>query len=185
MAGSYQSFEARLKDIGHSLDELMPDIIAVAIMGELESQYKNRIFDNGKDSTGQSIGEYSKEPGYYSKESFVRKGAFKGVGKPNKEGARRTKNKTMYIAGGYSEFRAIQGRQNNHVNLKLSGSMERAFKTMKVGNAAMFGNTDSDESKKIEGNEERYGAVFELDASEKQFLKDEIRDKAVLTIKGK
>lgn len=182
---TFASFQERIHQIGTNLDSMMPDVIAIAIFVELEAMYKRRIFDNGLKSDGSQIGEYSNESGYYSKDKFIRKAAFKPHGKPNADGAKRTKNKTMFIAGGYSEFRSIQGRETKHINFKYSGSEERAFKTMKFGNAALFGNTDLNESIKIESQQERYGNTFELSEVEKQFIRDEIVDQAVVTIKVK
>lgn len=182
---TFASFQERIHQIGTNLDSMMPDVIATAIFGELEAMYKRRIFDNGLKSDGSQIGEYSNKPIYVGKDEFVRKAAFKPHGKPDANGKKRTKNKTMFIAGGYSEFRSIQGRETNHINFKYSGSEERAFKTMKFGNAALFGNTDLNESIKIESQQEKFGNTFELSEGEKQFIRDEIQDKAVVTIKVK
>ena len=127
------------------------------------------------------MGGYSTKPSYYSKEEFVRKSAFKPQGKPTKDGKVR-KGKTMFLAGGYSEFRDIQGRKTDHKNLKLTGSLEAGINVVKNENAALYGTTSPLESAKFEGLEEQYG-VFGLTIGEQQFLKDEITDQAVVIAK--
>jgi len=180
---SFEAFEARINNIGNALDKLLPDTISVAIMQELESKYKNRIFDNGLKADGSKIGEYSTEPTYFSSSTFVRKAAFKPLGKPNAEGKQKRNKKTMFLQGGYSEFRGIQGRENQFINLKLSGSEERAFKTMKFGNSTLFGNTDQHESDKIQGQQDRFDGIFELSEDEKKFIREEITKQAILITK--
>jgi len=178
---SFQALNIRLQDMAKSLDNLMPDIIAQQVMIELMADHKDRIFGKGINSDGQPIGEYSKKPGYFSKDQFIRQAAFKPLGKPNKDRQRRT-NTTMFIQGGYSEFRDIQGRQTEHINLKFSGSLERNINVGKTGNAVMYGTTDADESEKFDGLESRFNA-FELTESEKQFVKDEITNQAIIVAK--
>ena len=116
---SFTLLSDKLMEIAKELDDKMPDIIASASMAELMAIHKERIFDKGEKSDGSKIGEYSTTPIYVDKSSFIRKNAFKGVGKKGKNGKQRKDNKTMYIPGGYSEFRTLNGRQNSHINFKF------------------------------------------------------------------
>lgn len=208
----FESFALKMEHMAAELDAKMPDVIATSIMVELEAQHKQRIFGEGRKSDGSKIGEYSKKSGYYSKKKFVRKGAFKpqgkddvGVDENGKKKARLTyqvvdsysgkkktiayvksteKNrKTMYLAEGYSEFRDIQGRQTDHVDWKLTGSLERSIGVVKLADAVLYGVRDAEESKKLEGLTERYGDVASLSESEKELTKQEITNQAIVVMK--
>jgi len=177
----FEALDIRLHEIAANLDRQMPDIIAQAVMIELSAQHKERIFGKGIRTDGTPIGEYSTKPAYYAKDSFIRKGAFKPLGKPNKDGKRRT-NTTMFLQGGYSELRDIQGRTTETKNLKYSGSLEKNIQVGKFGNSTAYGTTDSAESDKFNGLEEQYEA-FGLSEEEKEFVKTEITDQAIVVAK--
>jgi hypothetical protein len=181
---AFSALTERLEQVSNSLNNLMPDIISQAVMVELMAKHKQRVFDKGLDTDGQSLGEYSTASGYYSKDKFIRKAAFKGVGKVRKDGNQKKGNKTMFLAKGYSEFRDIQGRKTDHINLKYSGSLEAGINVVKIGNSTQYGTTDRIESKKFEGLEERYD-VFGLSISEKEFLKNEITEQAIIVARKK
>lgn len=181
---SFEAVNIRLHEIAKNLDAQMPDVIAVQVMNELSAIHKKRIFGEGINTDGGKIGEYSTKSAYVSKDKFIRKGAFKPHGKPDKNGKKSTKNKTMYLAKGYSEFRDIQGRQVQFKNLKLSGSLERNIDVLKFGNSTLYGTTDSVESDKFQGLESDYNA-FGLSTNEKEFLKSEINDQAIIIARQK
>ena len=108
----------RLSEIARNLDEKMPSLIATQSMVELEAEWKDRIFGRGEMSDGSKIGDYSTKPSYFTKDSFIRANAFKPQGKKNKGNFKNgEQRKSMYLPGGYSEFRDIQGRENEFVNL--------------------------------------------------------------------
>ncbi len=180
---AFQDVSTRLKELSHELDTKMPEALAVGVMAELMAIHKKRIFDDGLDTNGNSLGEYSTNEMYVSKDQFIRKSAFKPLGKPNKQGKRKT-NKTMFLAKGYTELRDIQGRKTNHKNLKYSGSLEAGTNVVKNENSVMYGTTSPAESIKFEALEEKY-EVFGLTISEKEFLKSEIQDQAIVIAKQK
>lgn len=177
----FDALDIRLHEIAANLDRQMPDIIAQAVMIELSAEHKERIFGRGIATDGTPLPGYSSEAGYYSKDKFIRKGAFRPLGKPSKDGKRRT-NTTMYLQGGYSELRQIQGRTTEIKNLKYSGSLEKNIQVGKFGNSTAYGNTDSAESDKFNGLEAEYD-VFGLSISEKEFVTKEITDQAILVAK--
>lgn len=175
----------RLAEIARNLDEKMPSLIATQSMVELEAEWKDRIFGRGEMSDGSKIGNYSTEPAYFTKDSFIRVNAFKPQGKKSKESKFKNGNQrqSMYLPGGYSEFRDIQGRENEFVNLKFGGSMERGFRVYKFGNEVLFGNASAVESLKIQGNEDKFGNWTQTSEAEEQNLKNNIADLAVVTAK--
>lgn len=168
----YQMFNSvieRLQAIALELDTKMPDIIETICMQEFEAEWKNRIF-----GTGNTEEKYSTTPIYVNKEKFVRSSAFKGAGKKGNQ------TKTMYIQGGYAEFRSIQGRKTDAVYSKLTGSLERAFRVYKIGNSVLFGNADELESKKFKGLSQKYGGFYEANQKEKEILINSIKNNAVI-----
>lgn len=181
----FEAFAVMLEDLATKLDETMPDVISTAVMVELEAKHKQRIFAEGLNSDGSKIGEYSQAPTYYPKEVFIRKGAFKAKGKKNsgdfKNGKQR---KSMFLAGGYSELRSIQGRQTDFVDIKYSGSAERSIGIVKLGESVLYGVRDLTESKKLHGQIERFGDFLDLSETEKEFIKEEITTQAIIVAKN-
>lgn len=178
--GSFNDIYLDLQKISKDLDSKMPSLIATTAMIELEAVWKERIFDRGEKTDGTPIGNYSTQPSYFSKDTFIRKAAFKPIGKTGKK----TKS-TMFLQGGYSEFRDIQGRETKTMNLKLTGSEERAFRVYKFGNESIFGNADEMENKKIQGQEEKLGEVFDMSTFEQQFLNERILHQSIIVSNGK
>lgn len=205
MSNEFEEFAVMLEGVVKQLDSQMPDIISVSVMVELQAQHKQRIFGDGLNSEGQKIGEYNDDPNYYAKELFIRKGAFKEQGKDDvgvdKDGKKKKRleftivdsysgkkkniayvkktglnRKTMYLPGGYKEFRDIQGRQTEYVDIKFSGSAERGLNVVKSGNATLYGTTDLKESKKLLGNSERFGDFLSLTTNEQEFIKLELQN---------
>lgn len=181
---SFQDLQLHLQEVAKKLDDQMPEVLEVQIMHELEAEWKERIFGNGLNSDGSKIGEYSTNPSYYTKEAFIRTTAFKPQGKINKGNFKNGKQrKSMFLVGGYSEFRKIQGRQNEFVNLKYSGSLERAFRVYKFGNSVLFGNASEPEHLKFTGMEDKFGEFGSLSETEKTILKESIAEHATIIAK--
>ena len=90
---SFELLSERLAEIASNLDAKMPDIIATQSMVELEAEWKDRVFGEGKNSDNQNIGTYSAKPEYFSKSKFIRKAAFKPIGKTGKK----TKHKPKQV----------------------------------------------------------------------------------------
>jgi hypothetical protein len=175
---SFELLSERLQEIARNLDDKMPDIIATQSMVELQGEWLDRIALYGKNSDNKDIGTYDKKPEYFSKSKFIRKAAFKPIGKTGKK----TKS-TMFLQGGYNQFRDIQDRETPNVNLKFSGSMLGAYRVYKMGNEVLFGNADLLEHKKTEGNTKRFGEWSALTEGEKEFLKEQIIKEAIIVAK--
>ncbi len=174
----FEVLSERLQEIARNLDDQFPTTIAMQSMIELQGEWIDRISLRGENSDGGKIGTYSKKPNYFSKDKFAKGKAFKPIGKTGKK----TKN-TMYLQGGYNQFRDINSRETPNVNLKFTGSMEGAFRVYKFGSEVLFGNADNLEHKKVEGNTARFGEWASLTEGEKIFLKEAIVDKAIIVAK--
>lgn len=179
---SFEALSIHLQDIARQLDEQMPDVGVVQAMNELEAEWKDRVFGRGENADGGEIGQYSTDPAYYSRAAFIRGNAFMPNGKNSSE--KTFKNgkprKSMYLPLGYAELRSIQGRQVDRVNLKYGGSLERAFRVYKFGSEVLFGNADAAEHQKVIGNEERFGDWASLQESEKDYLRTQLADQAII-----
>lgn len=183
---SFSDLTSHLQDIARRLDEQMPDVGVVQAMTELEAEWKDRVFGRGEASDGGPIGEYSTKPAYYTRAAFIRTAAFKPKGK-NGGGstfANGAARKSMYLPGGYSELRSIQGRSTEVVNLKYGGSLERAFRVYKFGGESLLGNADEAEHRKVLGNEDRFGDWASLTEGEKQYLRDQLLEKSIIVAKA-
>lgn len=77
---------------------------------------------------------------------------------------------SMYLPGGYKEFRNIQGRSIDKVNMNLSGDTQNRYQMRVNGNKLIFGMTTQKAAKIREGNDKRFGVnIF---ASTKQQIAD-------------
>lgn len=203
---SFDAFADMLESLVKELDSKMPDKVSMAIMVEAMDLHKKRIFERGEKTEGQKIGTYNDDPNYYSKDTFIRESAFKAQGK-NEVGldafgkkkkratvaafdiktrkkvsvAVRNGNKertSMFLPGGYKEFRDIQGRQTAFVDWKFSGSAERSLNVVKIGQPVYYGVTDAKESKKFDGLTDKFGEVLPLSNEEKLYITDELTQAA-------
>lgn len=71
--------------------------VIVPAATELLADIKNRIIREGKGTDGNKIGNYSTKPIYATKEQFIQKGKFKGVGKDGFIGKRLVSEKKYKI----------------------------------------------------------------------------------------
>lgn len=182
MAKSFKELVVVLDNMQKALDveTVMPEIVFT--LTELRGDYRSRIFDQGLNTDKSSIGSgYSKTPSYYNESQFILKSAFNPGGKTSSSSTFKNGNqrKSMYLSGGYSELRIIQGRTNPTPNFKYSGDLELSFDVVKIGNEAFMGSTTEIGAKKISGLEDKYGDVFTLTEDEKTFLSENLEDNIV------
>lgn len=137
---------------------------------------KNRIVRKGLKTDGGSIGNYSAKPGYYSKKQFVKQSAFKGVGKPA-PGKKRGKkgNKTMYLEGGYSQLRGIQGMPNSTINANYSGETLLSYQLSDTGKDVALGFTTERSAKIRKYLEKRFGSIYAPSADEMLQFREHIQ----------
>ncbi len=172
----------RLDCFKEALQSYRPFGLAVQDVHALRSE---RIFTDGKNSSGSNIGQYndsnplyvdpSKVPGSLKpggKGEFAiastfnpfdkKKQKVKSVRQEKKRG-----NKLRYF-GSYKEFRQAIGRQTSVVDLNLWGDLKSNFENRSRGNpeAVKIADNeyhvglDSENSKKKEGLEDKYGEIF-------------------------
>jgi hypothetical protein len=143
-----------------SVNEGMLDLIA---------DFKDRIFLNGQDSDNSPIGSYSTKPIYVSVPgtSQVKSSGLKARGKAAKKGQRnqgKFKNgkdrKSMYIPGGYSEYRKLVRRFNDKVYLSLTGSLEGDIAIGDSGGNITMAFTTDKQKEIASGNETRFGKTI-------------------------
>lgn len=148
------TYQEAIDKYGRYADLLSTSVVKSVIVprvNELLATTKNRIIRNGENTNGQQIGAYSRKPGYYSKTQFVNKGGFKGVGKNGG-----TPRKTMYLPQGYYQFRSIQGREVNKVNVNLSGDTMNRYQISVRTNEIVMGMTTQKAANIRKGNEKRF-----------------------------
>lgn len=150
--------------------ELLPATLAV------EGSLKNRVFNLGLKADGTPIGSYSTRSGYFHLPSLRAKygstlplAGLRAQGKPPKGKKKGAKARTVkgtvvplqsiYLEGGYSEFRALVNRQNSRVDLMLSGAMAESIQTGVTDNEASIAFTREEEAEKADGHEVRFGGV--------------------------
>jgi hypothetical protein len=77
---------------------------------------------------------------------------------------------------GWAKFRKSKGRQTDHIDLTLEGTLMRNFSIIPDGNDALgIGFTSDTEAKKAEQNELRFKSkIFDLSESEQDFIEKEI-----------
>lgn len=167
----FQEYATKLSNYANILSKGVVESVIVPAANELLAITKNRIINEGKNSEGSDIGQYSRKAGYYSPRSFVNKGSFKGIGKNGG-----TPRKTMYLANGYYQFRSIQGREVNKVNVNLSGDTMNRYQLSVQPSVIIYGMTTQKASDIRRGNERRFGN--KIYASTKQELDNYNKDVA-------
>lgn len=150
-------------------------------MANLQADLKERIFLNGISTDGQSIGKYSTRPYYASlrPNSQVRSSSLKPRGKNSNKGkfANGKPRKTMYLPGGYAEYRSVVGRQNAKVDLNLTGSLQKDIRLGGSDNKLILAFTTEEQKEIASGNETRFGkTIFSASKPELDALVENWRD---------
>lgn len=133
----------------------------------------DRIFIQGQSADGGNIGNYDTKNELYINPNNSPK-SFPTKGKPNDKGIARSKfkdgtpHKTGYFKS-YRDYRETIGREASFVNLVLSGDMQSDFgkAVTKVSNLKYASTLRSDNNKKKQGAEDKYGEIFNLTDSER------------------
>ena len=164
-----EQLKQKLNSLSDGLKNEIKNAVVLPASLKLLANFKNRIFKDGKDSNEQELGSYSTKPTYASKTNFANKSGFKNIGKTG------NKIKTMYLGGGYKQFREIQGRSTKK-NLDLTGSLRSSVQLGVKENEIVLGITSQKESLKARGNEWRLNKdVFKLSRTEiEEYKKDTI-----------
>jgi hypothetical protein len=132
---------------------------AVAVLAE----YKQRIFSEGLDSSGNPIGAYSVNPFYVNPITLVGVAAA-GIKPQGKNGQTQFKSgkphKTKYLTNGYKQLRELTGRQSAVVDLNFSGDLFQSVKAVEVSGISYISYTSATQSLKMSGYEDRNNRVI-------------------------
>jgi hypothetical protein len=152
MSISILEFIAALDEIQEIASVRIKEQIILEAGKALEASMKRRIFNNGLDSQDNGIADaYSKSPRVFTQDQFAKRSAFKPNTKTRKGGKAQD---AMYLQGGYEQFREIQGRRIDKVNLELSSSLQKAIQLLRDGGKiviAITNATDAQKKRELEG----------------------------------
>ena len=161
-----------LKLLRAKVESETPRIVTTAAFSVL-AELQDRIFRDGKAADDSQIGSYSSDE-IWIKIPYqgVNNSRFKKKGKPKgKDKKAKETKETMYFVGGYSEFRKKAGRQNDKVDLSLSGELARNVIVGKKGDSIVIGISTSENVKKAESLEKMYKkTIFKLTNEEKSLF---------------
>lgn len=152
-------------------------------MIELRAEFIDRIFQDGRDSDNGKIGSYSTKPIYVSPDSLtsqVGKSGLKPKGK-NPNSKAKFKNgkarKSQYFPDGYKGFRAAVGRQNEAVDLFLTGSLRGDIRLGSLDGRVELAFTTDKQVQIAAGNESRFNkTIFAPTESELDIVVERWRD---------
>lgn len=130
--------------------------VVVPAANEMLAKVKNRIALDGKNTQGAQIGQYSTRSAYFGIEQFDKKSSFKPQGK----GGKNKQAKTMYLGGGYSELRQIQGKPVDKMNMNYTGSTLAHYQQTSDERQVLQGFTTEKSALIRQGQEKKRGNIF-------------------------
>lgn len=152
-----------LEQYAVNIDNLLPQVNQLAVQkvivpaaNELLANLKNRIIREGKNSSQQTIGNYSTKSAYFTRDQFDRRSSFKPTGKTGKKSFKDGRpHKSMYLPAGYKELRDVQGKPTDNIKANYSGSTMAAYQQQVTDTAVLQGMTDARSSKVRKGLEKQ------------------------------
>lgn len=191
-------YKKRLDIVGNLLknQRFIINEVMVAAGRVMWGEFVRRVFVLGQDASGGAIGAYSKKPAYFSpnqrgiagvpKPRIALPKTFQGKGrKPalkleGKNGDTVFKNgkphKTAYLANGYFQFRKAYGRQNNFVDLNLTGTLLSSVQLATTSNGILLFFAAKKQAEIARGNEAKFGKdIFSISTIEANVFRDEMR----------
>ena len=169
------------------------------VANELIGRIDNRVFNQGINGFGATIGSYSKKPVYIStsgKKNHARNLSTPPRGKYSTKPVflNGHKRKTVYFTGGYDQFKSDVGKNTagGRVNLWLSGSFRRAWQNsidpvliVESGFRIRFSLKTSalNKQKKIDGILKKYPGTFNLTKGEHQYILKRYREEFIKQFK--
>jgi len=177
MAITLKQYTQRLRKLIEASQTKAINSVMIPSANRLLENVKNRIINQGENTQGGKIGQYSTKPMYASKEQFDKKSAFKPLKKkyvstdakaPKTVKGRKVlatvftaEGKTMYLQQGYKELRQIQGKRVDIVNLEYRGDLMRSYQQEVVNTGIIVqGLKHEKEKKKREGLQKRFGGLL-------------------------
>lgn len=156
------------------------------VVNGTHAEIVDRIFGEGKNEKNSQIGKYSTKPTLAGAKSFTTKSGF------NKIAGSKTKRKKLEwvtirsggkqvnlfeVPGGYKQIRSLDGSQTSFVDLTRSGELKSDFAkaAQRLGPFKYATGVRKDiNSKKIEGNEKRFGGIFQPTKKERGFHSEQV-----------
>ncbi len=184
------TYQEKILKLRKQLDSLKSSEALHIAAQDTHVKMTERIFIQGRNSDGGSIGEYDTKNDLYINPNKSPKG-FETKGKPNEKGIAKSKfqdgapHKTGYFKS-YKEYRETIGREVSGVNLVLSGDLQNDFgkALIKITDLKFASTLRSDNVKKKEGNEARFGDIFKLTEEEKNNFVDVLKYEIKRTLKS-
>jgi hypothetical protein len=156
-----EEYKAKIENLAEVYTSKAIDRAVIPNANELLATIKNRIVQQGKNSSGAGIGQYDTTPGYYGPEAFIKKTSFTAQGKTGEKVFKNGKpHKTEYIPSGYKGLRDKQGRPTDKINESYSGATMLAYQMQQTDNAAILGFTNLEASQIRKGQEKKRGRIF-------------------------
>lgn len=166
----------KLEEIRILLENEIQNAERIALQS-LFGAYMRRIFNEGKATDETQIGEYSKKPMLTGSKNFRTAGSAKSFFSKKNEWltVKTTKGKQALaiVPGGYSEFRTLNGLQNQYVDLEFRGDLFRSIIVAEFNGHIVLGFNNSKEAIISRELEIKYKkAIFEPSTSEIQLAKE-------------
>lgn len=162
-----KEYMATLDELGYEYATKAFDSIVVPNANELLATIKNRILNEGENSSGGKMKPYDTTPAYYGPSQFVKKSSFAAKGKTGEKVFKNgNPHKTEYFPSGYKGLRDKQGRRTDITNMSYTGSTMLAYQLGERGNAAVLGFVNNEASKIRKGQEQKRGKIFYAQQSE-------------------
>ena len=195
--------------IDKQLEEITKANFTYLIVSDIHAMQVKRVFTEGIGGNDMKIGTYSTKPMLASKEQFTKKAAFKqsyidlasgAVVDTKSEGdvpffltfknrntGVRNKKATaiMFLGEGYKEFKKIQGKESNFVNLRNTEDLKLDFTGSLIldGNVYKTGTKRERNSEKVKWLVEQYGKeTFGITKKEIEIYKQRIKKRLIDTL---
>ena len=162
-------------------------IIMLQIAQSANAKIKDRIINSGRNADGQMYAPYSTTPMLTGRSALTQVAyeAKAGTKKKRKELTwvtikNKGKNAKLFeLAGGYKEFREIQGRQTGFVDFAFSGRMWDSVQVISNASqhqkgSAVISTLSIEQMKKLEGHTERKGVLLDLSDEEVDDLQKQV-----------
>ncbi|MFC7347312.1 hypothetical protein ACFQO9_11345 [Chryseobacterium zhengzhouense] len=165
MSNGYDKLIRKYEQYKRDLPDIIEDNILKETAEELERKVKKRIFIDGLDVNGNTIGEnYSTKPTVVKQDVFIKPSAFKG-------------KKSMKLEYGYKELRDIQGLKTDKVNLNYSGELKSKLRVARSEKSIVIGIIDRINAEKAKKLEEKYQTkIFSFSQKEvESYLKNVVK----------
>lgn len=162
-----EEYHTNLTSLAEEYNQRAVEAVFVPAANELLATVKNRIINEGENSSGTKIGQYSTKPAYFSPQAYVKQGSFSAVGKTGEKVFKNGKpHKSEYIPSGYSGLRAKQGRETAFMNMEYSGSTLLSYQMQVKTQEILLGMTNKEASDIRHGQEKKRGRIFSAQQSE-------------------